>query len=655
MRPTHVIVQTTLLATCGLLVGCQEPTDGAGGAGAPIETTQEAIIPGGTPGAALIGRSEVAQAQHCQMSDILAITNALRRFQAAFTCGDNLFSDKFNELDGSGANVGDGRRYTRFPRADLKGTGAWFNHTPARATGPNAQSCSDCHAKPFDDGGGDIATNAVRDPERLGNLAHFIERQTPALMGLGAEQRLAEEMTATLQSAIASARAAAVSSGTTRTVNLNAKGVSFGTIVVAPNAANDDTSGVVGIDTDFIIKPFEWKGVVTFVRDFVRGAGHNELGMQGVEIAGVGVDGDFDGVVNELGYGDIGTMAAYMATQARPVTLTELAAAGLITSTLAPPGLPTLTAADIASINRGSTLFTSTGCATCHIPSLTLNNPVFTEPSQSAAYRDSSFAGNVNPVSVGVDPANPIRANLITDIVDNMNIPLPNGGTASFGGLQANGTGGANVRIFSDLKRHDMGTGLAEPVGENGVAPSVFITRGLWGVGVTAPYMHDGRATTLMSAILEHGGEATTAKNNAQALTTAQQTDLVNFLKNLVLLDPNNNQAVTGGSGGGGGNVSATIATQTDWGAGYCQVLTVTNNTTATIAGWSVVVNIGASTITQLWNGTFSPSTGTVTISSQFAWQALDPGASTAQTGFCANRNVANNGAIGTVISASGH
>jgi hypothetical protein len=474
-------------------------------------------------------------------------------------------------------------------------------------------------------------------------------------MGLGAEQRLAEEMTATLQGAIATARANAVRTGTNQTLNLSAKGVSFGTLIVAANSDNDNSAGVQGIDTDFVVKPFEWKGVTVFVRDFVRGAGHNELGMQAVEIAGVGVDGDFDGVVNELGYGDISTMAAYMATQARPVRLTELAAAGLITSTVAPPGLPTLTSADLASINRGQGLFTTAGCATCHIPSLTLNNPVFTEPSQSAAYRDATFAGNVNPVSVGVDPANPIRANLITDIVDNMNIPLPGGGSASFGGLEPNGTGGATVRIFSDLKRHDMGTGLAEPVGENGVPGNVFVTRGLWGVGSTAPYMHDGRATTLMSAILEHGGEAATARSNVQALTAAQQTDLVNFLKNLVLLDPNNNTAVTGGNGGGGGNVSATIATQTDWGAGYCQVLTVTNNTTATIAGWSVVVNIGASTITQLWNGTFSPSTGTVTISSQFAWQALDPGASTAQTGFCANRNVANNGAIGSVVSASGH
>jgi len=651
---SNTIVKLALLVTAGVLAGCQgQPEAGSD----TTETATEAIVPGGTPQAAIIGRSEVAQAQHCTMQTILAIANPLQRFQAAFECGDNLFSAQFNEIDGSGANVGDGRRYTRFPRADLKGTGQWFSHTPDRATGPNAQSCSECHAKPFDDGGGGINSNAVRDPERMGVLSHFIERQTPALMGLGAEQRLAEEMTQAIANQVTTARATAVRTNTNVNVNLTAKGVSFGTMVVAPNASNDVLTGIQGIDTDLIVKPFQWKGVVSFVRDFVRGAGHNELGMQGVELTGVGVDGDGDGVVDELGYGDIGTMAAYMATQARPVRLTELAAAGLITATVAPPGLPTLTAADIASINRGQTLFASSGCATCHVQQMTLNNPVFQEPSADSRYRDESFAGGVLPASVGVDSANPIRANLITDIVDNMNIPLPNGGTVSLGGLEPNGAGGAIVRIFSDLKRHDMGTGLAEGFAENGVPNTIFMTRGLWGVGVTAPYMHDGRATTLMSAILEHGGEAATARSNVQALSAAQQTDLVNFLKNLVLLDPENNTPVQGGNGGGGGGggaVTATIATQTDWGAGYCQVLTVTNNTTATVAAWSVVVNIGASTVTQIWNGTNTPATGTITISSQFSWQALAPGANTAQTGFCANRNVANNGAIGMVVSASG-
>jgi len=35
-----------------------------------------------------------------------------------------------------------------------------------------------------------------------------------------------------------------------------------------------------------IVRPFQWKGSVAFLRDFNRGAAHNELGMQAEEIVG---------------------------------------------------------------------------------------------------------------------------------------------------------------------------------------------------------------------------------------------------------------------------------------------------------------------------------------------------------------------------------
>jgi hypothetical protein len=386
------------------------------------------------------------------------------------------------------------------------------------------------------------------------------------------------------------------------------------------------------------------------VRDFVRGAGHNEIGMQGVELTGVGVDGDGDGVVNELGFGDISAMAAYMQTQARPQTKIELNTLGLLD--------PPLTTAEIAAIGRGQTVFTQVGCATCHVAQLVLNNPVMTEPSQSATHRDATFPSGVSPVSVGVDPANPIRANLITDVPDNR-IAFANGDL--LGGLERNRAAGAPagsaiVRAFTDLKRHDMGPDLAEPTGVNddGVLNSIWMTRGLWGVGSTAPYMHDGRATTLMSAIAEHGGEGATARQNVRNLPVGSQRDLIAFLGNLVIGEFNSPAAppppppptIT---------VTASVATQTDWGAGFCQVLTVTNTGTTTANTWSVVVNFGATTVTQMWNGNRTASTGTATVSSVASWQALAPGQSTNQTGWCANRNVPNSGVLGQVVSATGN
>ena len=91
------------------------------------------------------------------------------------------------------------------------------------------------------------------------------------------------------------------------------------------------------------------------------------------------------------------------------------------------------------------------------------------------------------------------------------------------------------MEFFGDLKRYNMGSGLAERIDEVGTGASVFLTENLWGVGTTAPYMHDGRSTTLTEAILEHGGEATNAKNAFVALATSSQLDLIAFLNNLVL------------------------------------------------------------------------------------------------------------------------
>ena len=53
-----------------------------------------------------------------------------------------------------------------------------------------------------------------------------------------------------------------------------------------------------------------------------------------------------------------------------------------------------------------------------------------------------------------------------------------------------------------------MGDGLKEDFESAEISNREFITARLWGVADTAPYLHDGRATTLFQAINAHGGEA---------------------------------------------------------------------------------------------------------------------------------------------------
>ncbi|MBI1849762.1 MAG: hypothetical protein HYR85_05410 [Planctomycetes bacterium] len=474
-----------------------------------------------------------AHTDACALTTLVQNGHNDMAFDQAFENGDTFFSAFLNALDGVGANVGQGKRFTRTPRADLAGVGEWANHVPARATGPNSESCANCHLPPHD-GGGPSGSNAVRDPQHSGILSHFIERNTPHLHGPGAIQRLAEEMTETLQARRQAAIALVCANGGSVTVQLNAKGVNFGSLTVTrtgtnPCTTNVNTSNVVGVSSDLVVRPFQWKGTVAFIRDFNRGAAHNELGMQAVEITGDGVDGDFDGVADELSIGDMTALAVYVAGQPRPVTKVELNSLGLLT--------PPLTNAEILSIARGANRFNQVGCNGCHIPSLKLNNNTFSEPSQNPNYRDATFPAGQNPVARCVDPAFPVTFDLTKDIPENI-VTLANGSTVHLGNFEADSAGRAIVRLFGDLKRHDMGPGLAETIDEEGTGASVFLTENLWGVGTTAPYMHDGRDSTLVEAIIEHGGEATASRNAFLALTVGQQSDLVAFLNNLVLFEP---------------------------------------------------------------------------------------------------------------------
>ena len=65
------------------------------------------------------------------------------------------------------------------------------------------------------------------------------------------------------------------------------------------------------------------------------------------------------------------------------------------------------------------------------------------------------------------------------------------------------------------------------------VAARVFLTRPLWGLAETAPYLHDGRAPTVQEAIVFHGGEAAPARNAYLALDEKGRASIRVFLASL--------------------------------------------------------------------------------------------------------------------------
>lgn len=107
--------------------------------------------------------------------------------------------------------------------------------------------------------------------------------------------------------------------------------------------------------------------------------------------------------------------------------------------------------------------------------------------------------------------------------------------------------------IYSDLLLHDMGPELESSTGYYGaiipaptvpdgklapteppVSPGEWRTPPLWGVASSAPYLHDGRAATLVEAIELHGGEAReVTRKFREVLSEPDRQAIVAFLQTL--------------------------------------------------------------------------------------------------------------------------
>jgi CxxC motif-containing protein (DUF1111 family) len=96
-----------------------------------------------------------------------------------------------------------------------------------------------------------------------------------------------------------------------------------------------------------------------------------------------------------------------------------------------------------------------------------------------------------------------------------------------------------NIRPYTDLLLHDMGTGLADNLGDGIATGSEWRTPPLWGIGLTAgisggeAYLHDGRARNLTEAILWHGGEGQAAKTAFTNMNATDRAALLRFLQSL--------------------------------------------------------------------------------------------------------------------------
>jgi len=88
------------------------------------------------------------------------------------------------------------------------------------------------------------------------------------------------------------------------------------------------------------------------------------------------------------------------------------------------------------------------------------------------------------------------------------------------------------VNLYSDLLLHDMGS-LGDGI-EQGMARGVDMKSApLWGLRVSGPYLHDGRAPTVDAEIRAHDGEAALARDLYLRLTPTQRQQLLEFLSSI--------------------------------------------------------------------------------------------------------------------------
>ena len=432
--------------------------------------------------------------------------------EAHFNAGEELFEIELTQVRGFGS--GEGGRPPAMHRV----------HRGAHG-GPDTTSCRSCHHRGGDDGAGEYTEAALTGGD--GKLVRSAaERNPPPLGGGGAVQILAAEITAALHKMLEiNPQASAYE------VSLTYQDVDFGTVRVLPGNVRD-TSKLTAIDPDLVVRPFGWKGTHSTLRRFAEEAFQVHHGMQSDDLVerielygpmprgaspatgallhslgtGKSLDPDNDLYRSELYGVHLTAISVYLALLPLPV--------------IDPPRSADL----LAAWRDGATAFKSVGCESCHKPYWLIKNPVWRERGE----------GDNSQADLTLDLRKDIRNGPSLRNVDTTIYDYP-------------------IYLFSDLRRHDMGPELADPerparaaagatamphsgVGDRS-APNIpaatFLTRPLWGIADSGPYLHDGRAVTLHDAIVAHGGEAQAARTAYQKLPVEKQRALQVFLMSL--------------------------------------------------------------------------------------------------------------------------
>jgi CxxC motif-containing protein (DUF1111 family) len=189
-----------------------------------------------------------------------------------------------------------------------------------------------------------------------------------------------------------------------------------------------------------------------------------------------------------------------------------------------------------------------------------LSNPIYRDPygdCTKSEPRCRAMPNGASPQFENLEVPSPLTR-LIDRFVSEAMLPVPATGSkdvaqgrtlfmeagceachrASFD-LPAAGTMPARrIAPYTDLLLHDMGDGLADQVKDGDASGNEWRTAPLWGIGVAlradhVGLLHDGRARSVLEAILWHDGEAAPARQKVEALSAPDRQALIDFIGSL--------------------------------------------------------------------------------------------------------------------------
>jgi CxxC motif-containing protein (DUF1111 family) len=143
--------------------------------------------------------------------------------------------------------------------------------------------------------------------------------------------------------------------------------------------------------------------------------------------------------------------------------------------------------------------------------------------------------GRQNPIPAAATRGDSLFNNVGCAVCHTRTLVTATPGTSINGGAFAVPTALGNkiIHPFSDFALHNIGSGdgIVQNAGQG--SANQIRTAPLWGIRARNRLMHEGLNVTIFDSIQLHAGQATTARNNFNALTAAQRNDLIAFVLSL--------------------------------------------------------------------------------------------------------------------------